>query len=374
MTLQSWGRVHLGEVIAWRRGAPVGWRAIAVAALGMAVPVLVGFACGRAEIGFTIGLCAMLLAGGSGATDATAAQDEASPATAVVPAVLAVVAATAIAGHGWSAVAMVLLATAAAAISGYSRPVAVAAIRFLIYFVLSLGLLDSAGGDRKGAALVFGLGALWNVAVRMMLARHEPVAPRDVVAAKPGPTPAQRRAHWRRTMRSLAGWQFPIRLGVGLTIASLMREAWPSHHYGWTVLTVALLTQRPLEHVPVKTTQRALGTLLGVGLTWAILASVSSTLGLAALICLLAIVAPLARARSYLAYASIATPAILLVLDIERPIETGLLVDRLVATLAGAAIVIAANLAADRWLPKPARPTRPTAAHGLSDPASESVP
>jgi uncharacterized membrane protein YccC len=228
--------------------------------------------------------------------------------------------------------------------------------------VLSLGVLGSAGEHRGGAALVFGLGALWNVAVRTILARRGTVAiavSTTAAAAKPSPTHAQLRAHWWRTMREPFGWQFPIRLAVGLTIASAVRTAWPSHHYGWTVLTVALLSQRALEHVPIKLTQRTLGTVLGVGATWAILTGVTSTIGLAVLICLLAVAAPLARARSYLAYASIATPAILLVLDMEKPIDTGLLVDRLVATCVGAAIVLAANFAADRWSPKPVpKPTR----------------
>ncbi len=360
--LRSAGHAHLVEVFGWQRSEPVGWRAIAVGALGMVVPVLVGLACGRAEIGFTIGLGAMLLASGTGPTDAGTEPDRASPGTAVAPAVLAVVAATLIAGHAWSDVAMVASVTAAAAISGYSRSVGVAAIRFLIYLVLSLGVLESAGDHRGGAALVFGLGALWNVAVRTMLARRGTAAiavSTTAAAAKPSPTHTQLRAHWRRTMREPFGWQFPIRLAVGLTIASAVRAAWPSHHYGWTVLTVALLSQRALEHVPIKLTQRTLGTVLGVGATWAIFTGVTSTIGLAVLICLLAVAAPIARARSYLAYASIATPAILLVLDMAKPIDTGLLVDRLVATCVGAAIVLVANLAADRWIPKPAaRPTR----------------
>jgi len=355
MTLRSWTRAHLAEVLAWQRAEPVGWRTIAVAALGMIVPVVAGVAVGHAGIGFTIGLGAMLLSGEARAPDAESAEERRSPATAALPAIVAVLAATAIAGHGWSAAAMVVVATAAASISGYSRPVGVAAIRFIIYFVLSLGLLDAAGSHRGGAALVFGLGALWNIAVRVMLTRHAPPAT-DAVAARPPPTHAQLRAHWRRTMRALAGWQYPIRLAVGLTVASIVRAAWPAHHYGWIVLTVALLTQRPLEHVPVKITQRALGTFFGVALTWMILAMVSSTIALAVLICLLATAAPIARGRSYLAYASIATPAILLVFDMERPIESALLADRLIATLGGAAIVVIANVAADRWLPKPATP------------------
>lgn len=338
------------EALRWEKtGEPIDGRTIAIAALGMAVPAFVGVALGRAEAGFTIGLGAMLLAGAP--TPAGPAPEAPSPGSAILPAALAVLAATAIAGAAWTDVAVVALAGMAAAVSGYSRPVGVAAIRFIIYFVLSISLIDAAGDRRGSAALIFGLGALWNIALRLTLARvpdAPPVAPGRVA------TTAQRNAHWRRTMRSLAGWQFPIRLMLGLGVASMLRQLWPTHHYGWIVLTVALLTQRPLEPLPVKTIQRAAGTALGVALTWAILIGLAAPLALAAAICVLATGAAIARPRNYLAYAVLATPVILLVLDIGKPIEPALLVDRLVATLAAAAIVVAANLAMGRWLPRDA--------------------
>jgi hypothetical protein len=240
----------------------------------------------------------------------------------------------------------------AAAISGYSRPVGVAVIRFIIYFVLGISLIDAAVDHRCAAALIFGLGALWNVALRLALARRRPNAPPATAARVV--TTAQRIAHWRRTMRSLAGWQFPIRLATGLAIASVLRQLWPTHHYGWIVLTVALLTQRPLEPLPVKTIQRAAGTALGVALTWAILTGLAAPLALAAAICVFATGAAIARPRNYLAYAVLATPVILIVLDIGKPLDPALLVDRLVATLAAAAIVVAANLSLGWWLPRDA--------------------
>jgi uncharacterized membrane protein YccC len=195
---------------------------------------------------------------------------------------------------------------------------------------------------------VFGLGALWNVAIRLLLARRRRPAPPSELARVV--TRAQRNAYFKRTMRTLAGWQFAIRLVLGLGIASALRHAWPAHHYGWIILTVALLTQRQLEPVPVKILQRALGTALGVALTWAILTGLAAPAALAATICVLATGASLARSRNYLAYAVLATPVILLVLDIGRAIEPALLVDRLVATLVAAAIVIGANLLLGQWI------------------------
>jgi hypothetical protein len=341
----QWGR----HILQWTpQGEPLRMRTIAVGALGMAAPVLIGYLFGHLAIGFTIGLGAMLLAGPQAQAGPSPA-DRPSPATAVAPALLAVIAATGIAGWPWTDPALVALVSAAALLTNYSRPLAVAAIRFDIYLVLSLGLLDGAGDHRGVAALVFGLGALWNIAVRVMLADRTPPPPQSARPQRE-PTPAQRRAHWRRTLRTLAGWQFSIRLAAGLGIAVLVRHLWPAHHFYWIVLTVALLTERAIEHLPVKTVQRTLGALFGVGLTWLVLTEIPSRLGLAIIVCLLATMVPIARARSYLLYAVLSTPVILIVLDFGKPIEPALLTDRLIATIAGAGIVVAGNLIMDRFL------------------------
>jgi hypothetical protein len=343
---------HIAEALRWEKGGePLDARTVVIAALGMAVPALAGVALGKPELGFTIGLGAMLLAGSPAPPGA--ASPPSSPVSAILPATLAVVVATVIAGARWTDVAMIAIAGGAAAISGYSRPLAVAAIRFIIYLVLSVSLIDAATSHRGAAALVFGLGALWNVAIRLLLARRrKPASPAEPARVV---TRAQRNAHFKRTMRTLAGWQFPIRLVLGLGIASALRHAWPAHHYGWIILTVALLTQRQLEPVSVKILQRAFGTALGVALTWAILTGLSAPAGLAVVICVLATGASLARSRNYLAYAVLATPVILLVLDIGKTVEPALLVDRLVATLVAAAIVIGANLLLGQWIaPEPA--------------------
>jgi hypothetical protein len=337
---------RLREALHWSPAEATDRRNLAVAALGMMVPVLAGLASGRLETGFTIGLGAMLLTEAPSASGVTATERP-SPLSAILPAALAVVLATLICGGVWTDPTMVVLAGGAASVSGYSRPVGVAAIRFIIYLVLSVTVLQSAGDHRSAAALIFGLGALWNMMVRRLLVRPDAEAMTTEASPARQPTPAQRRAYWRRTLRTLSGWQFPIRIVAGLGAASLLRQLWPSHHFGWIVLTVALLTQRPIEHLPVKTIQRGLGTALGVSLTWAIVTWVSTPIWLALLICLLAIAAAVAKARNYMIYAAISTPVILLLLDFGKPIQTSLLTDRLIATVLGAAIVISANVVLD---------------------------
>lgn len=344
------------EIFGTRDRTPIRIRSILVAAFGMGVPVVAGLWLGYGEAGFTIGLGAILLSGATGGTAAPSGDRDRSS-SAILPAMLAVTVATLIAGRPWTDAAMIGLVSIAALSSGFSRPFAIGAIRFCIYLVLGAGFLDGAASGRSDAALVFGIGALWNIVLRGLLADRSPIAgaPMQVMHV---PTPAQRRAHFRKTLRSLAGWQFAARLIFGMAVASVIRHLWPDRHFYWIMLTVVLLTQRPIEHLPVKTVQRLIGTIAGVGVTWFIVTDVTSQPILAMLVCLLATLVPVTRARSYLLYSIVATPLILLVLDLGKPIEVALLTDRVMATIVGGALVIAGNIAADRLLNRSASITR----------------
>ncbi len=336
------------DVVAIDRGEPVSVRSLAIAALGMGTPVAVGLMLGHAEAGFTIGLGAILLAGAPTGVRGSATTSPPGLSHTLAPALTAVAAATAVAGWPWSDLAVIALAAAAGLLSGYSRPVAGGAIRFTIYLVLSVGFLDGAAAHRGAAALIFGSGALWNIALRGILAGGRRRQEGPVPETRRGPTDAQRRAAFRRTLHTLEGWQYPLRLALGLGIASVLRHLWPTHHFYWILLTVALLTQRRIEHVPVKIMQRLAGTLGGVLLTGTILVCFSAPIARGIVACLLATVVPLARARSYLLYATVSTPLILLVLDIGRSVAPSLLLDRVVATLAGGLTVMALNGLVDR--------------------------
>ena len=111
---------------------------------------------------------------------------------------------------------------------------------------------------------------------------------------------------------------------------------WPGHHLNWIAITVVLLTERALEAFPVKITQRALGTLIGVIVAEALEASGVAAALPALVIAVLATGRPLLRANNYLAYTAVTTPLILLILETGRSPDTSLFVDRLAATLAGA--------------------------------------
>ncbi|WP_232318228.1 hypothetical protein [Sphingomonas sp. TDK1] len=214
----------------------------------MAVPVAVGLLLGRVDAGFLIGLGAVLLVGGT-SNDAVSGGSPALHLVAMaLPALVAVAAATLIAALPLPDPALILLVGGAALSVNYSRPLAAAAIRFNIYCVRGFTLVEGSAAHRTSAALIFSCGALWNIGLRLMLdyrRRGEPAPPHP---ARRQPTSNQRRAHFRKQLRSLTGWQFPMRLAIGLALASMVRHADPAHHFGWTLLTVALLTENAVAH------------------------------------------------------------------------------------------------------------------------------
>ena len=325
------------------RGGAAG-HLVAIAALGMAVPVFVGLLLGHVEAGLTIGLGAVLLAG---PPEDAGSERHRDLVVAMLPALLAILAALLASAAPWPDIGVILLAAVSGFVSGYSRPVAVAAIRFGVYLVLCAGFLDGVADHRPLAAAIFATGALWNMTLRALIMH---VGPRlvDAPDAQRAPGLARRFAYFRNTLRSLDGWQFPSRLVLGLALGSLIRHLFPTHHFYWIMLTVALLTERPIAHVPVKTAQRVLGTIAGVGIAAVARAVLTPQLGLPIFLCALAAALPVARVGSYLVYASLTTPLILLLLDFGTTLAPRLLTDRLLATLIGGTVVIMLNLIFDR--------------------------
>jgi uncharacterized membrane protein YccC len=158
-------------------------------------------------------------------------------------------------------------------------------------------------------------------------------------------THAQRRAHFRRNLRTLAGWQYTIRLTLCLAAATVLAHAWPGRHMYWVALTVALLTERAVEALPVKVTQRALGTLVGVVLAHFVFAWTLSAWWLGTVVGVLAGGRAVLRTRNYLAYTVVMTPLVIALLDAGKPPDWRVLGDRALATLIGALLVLAANAA-----------------------------
>jgi len=331
---------RMTRLIDWSPQGRVTARTLAAAIIGVSGPILFGLAVGRPTLGLTMGLGALLLSGGG---DTGPAHRWRAAAASFVMAVLSVGAALLIVTSPAPDLAMVGLAFAAALFSGFSRSIGPVAIRTIILTVLSVTLLDSRNADQEALSVIFVLGAGWNILVRTILA--EPAAPRE----RPEPprlTSRQLWANWRRSLSTVQGWQFPLRLAGGLAAACALRDVWPDRHFGWIILTTALLTQRPLEPFPAKILQRAVGTLAGVGLAGWLLSDTLKPEAATALIAGLVALAFLARPRSYLLYTSLSTPIVLLVMDLGKALDPHLSIDRLLATLVAAAIVLIGNRAA----------------------------
>jgi len=354
--LISGARSVFGGALEWDSGDALDPSAMAVTALGMGVPILIGVLIGHPPIGLAAALGAMWV--GNAPRGANLAEHMRMVRDIVLAAIGAAIAAAAIAQHGlWSDAGLVLTAGAAALIGGFSRPAAVASQRFIVFVTIALGIATHAH-DRVALAILIAEGALWaalcalaiGVATRRRgIGKAAPAEPRSKA------TVAQLYRRWRRTLATTAGWTYPARLVACLGCALAIREAAPEHHYSWVAVAVALLTQRQGDGLVVKVAQRALGVAAGVVATEAIAARPLPGWALVVIIAALAAASPWLRKRSYVAYTAATTPLIMLLTSGGETIGQGLLVDRLMATLIAAALVIAAFLAASRLMPRPSR-------------------
>ncbi|MBE9607423.1 FUSC family protein [Acetobacteraceae bacterium H6797] len=339
------------QVFAWSH-AKSDVPAVLAAACGMGLAVLAGVALGHPAWGLAAAIGGMLAShagtGGSlGAHLRLLAPLLAASGLAALVAGLA-------AGHGvWTELAVVAAGGLAALAGGYSRPLGLGAGRFIIFLPILLGaaeshpaVLDTLLLALGGAVLTMGLALLFGALARA-LGWHPPPPPEPGRLA----TRAQLFRRWRQTLGTWAGWQYPLRLMACLAAAGALHLAWPEHHLRWVTLTVAILAQRTIEMPPLKTLQRALGAMLGVAAAGLLVFHPAPPgWDIAALIALFGGLAPWLRGRNYLAFTACTTPLIMVMFSAGGPIEPGLLADRLVATLMGAGLVLAADMLASRPL------------------------
>jgi len=318
----------------------------AAAALGMAVPIAVGAALGHPSEGFAVCVGGLVVGGVAPGRDAREQLREIG--ATLLPAAAAMLAAiaAAAAGGGLAEDAVIVALGFAAALGGsFSRAAAIGAIRFTLFLLIASAIADGVA-DRAGLALLVLAGAAWTATANLAAGaaarrwRRAPPASPDAAAA---PTFAQRWSRWRRSLAALEGWRYALRLGAGLCAGAAAGAAWPTHHLHWIAITVVLLTERKTEPWPAKTAQRAIGTLAGVIAAGLFLAAPLGAWVLAAAIGALAAARSWLRERSYLAYTAVTTPLILAILDLGAPPGVELLADRVVATLAGALLVLAGN-------------------------------
>jgi hypothetical protein len=333
---------HLSEALKWS-GAHLDWPHAIAAGLAMTIPVVVGKATGHLDWGLAASVGGLMI-GGLG-TLASVREQAIDIALAIAAAAAAMLAALDLMAFTAGKIALVVTAFAAALAGGFSLPAAIASTRFVLFLMIAVGMMEG-GGEPWQLASMVAAGAAWSALVNLAIgaiARSRRVTDEAKPAARH--TFAQLKSRWLRTLKTLAGWQYALRLGICLAAAVTLKSFWPEHHLNWIAITVVLLTERAIEAFPVKITQRALGTFIGV-----IVAEIVEAAGFAAafpatVIAILATGRPLLRANNYLAYTVVTTPLILVILETGKNPETSLLLDRLAATLAGAVLVLATNAA-----------------------------
>ena len=347
-------RAVLGGALDWDGADALDPSAMAVTALGMGIPILIGVLSAHPRVGLAASLGAMWV--GNAPRGANLAEHWRTVRDIVLAAIGAAIAAALIARHGWgSDVALVLVAGTAALLGGFSRPAAAASQRFIVFVTIGFGVAMHAS-DRILLTILIAEGAIWAAlcalavgaaARRWRIGQIVPPEPRSSASF------AQLYRRWRRLMATIGGWIYSLRLMACLACAVVIREAVPQHHYSWIAVAVALLTQRQSDGLVVKVLQRAMGVAAGVMATEAIASRPLPAWTLVVVIASLAAASPWLRKRSYVAYTATTTPLILLLTSGGGTIGQGLLIDRLVATLIAAGLVIAAFLAARRFMPRP---------------------
>jgi hypothetical protein len=338
---------HMREALRWTTDEPTDRASMLAGAFGMAVPLAIAAAYGHLTLGLAGAVGSLLM--GNGSTGRTITDLAVNELKVLATLALAAAIVAVIAEHGVASdIAIVVIVGLAAIVGGYSRQMGVTTGRFIIF----LSITFSAASGRPDAILIFpliGLTAIWTSALIFVfgaIARTiDPPARLMPPSQAPIPMRAERFARFRETLMSLKGWQFTLRIVICFAISVTIAAMFPTHRFFWIALTVALVCQRPLEPWPLRTTQRAIGTFIGVVIAWL---TIAGTVPEWALVVLLGVLSGLRlglRTRNYLLFSAFMTPVIMLILDAGRPVEPQLLTDRIIATLIGAGLVILVNRA-----------------------------
>jgi hypothetical protein len=339
------GMTHLLNAFRWTRTSDFDAAKELTPGISMAIPVLVGAATGHLSAGFAASAGAFVV-GAVGSGTNLKSQTKMLVAS-FTPTAVAVIVASAVAGLGWRTdAAVVLIVFMAATLGSYSRAMIVASARLVLTLIILVNLADAAA-NQAGFLVLLASGAILAVALNLILGgmvrARKPIDRCLDTNAASGGAASRKFARWKQSLRHLSGWQYPLRLVSCLAVAVGLQSVWPNHHFYWVALTVALLCQRQIETLPLKTTQRAIGTALGVIVASVIVAGRPAIWVVVICFAVLALVRPLLRTRNYLAYSTVMTPLVILLMDAGHQVELAVVLDRLVATLAGAALVITTN-------------------------------
>ena len=311
--------------------------------LGLAGPVALGAMAGQVKIGIVASLGGLALGGeGQGVTFGERFRGLLYGGAAGT---LAVLVGTGVSGHGAvTNLTMAAIAAVAAFFGSLSRPMARATTLFILFAIIAANIQ---GGTSHPLVItfLFFLGAVWTAGLSLALRPLFRTMGLGRGALPGSLQPAPRYAakqyvrRWWKSLAHLSGWQYTVRLTLCLLAASGVDWLWPHHHGYWVLITVVILVRRDIQSSIKLTSQRAIGTVIGVLLTSLLLLGTSSIWAAVAMMASMAAVRPILMEINYTAYAAVQTPLVLLLLDFGQP-SWGGVVDRLAATLAGCAIAM----------------------------------
>lgn len=346
------GREVLSGALAWNRTEANILKMVS-AGLSLALPLAIAMLLGHPDAGVLAALGALLVAG-SGHDGNLKARVSDLGATALIGMTSLGAGHLLSGGRAVGDIAILLLVVLVAA-TGTIRPrVAKAGSQATIFLIIGASLSVGSMPTLQLLA-IFASGVLLGGLMGLL----SYVIEFHVLKRRPDPPPPAQpwRADltaWTKRMSSWDGWRFTVRLASCMVVAELFAHLVSGRHSYWILLTVVLVVQRDHHAALLRTTERAVGTCLGVLLGWWMLGPLPPVL-------LVGVVAMIGASRLYLksanytSYALVMTPLIVVLGGTGGHPDTGLLTERLVDTLIGC--LISLFIGSLPWLRRKSVPT-----------------
>jgi hypothetical protein len=151
-------------------------------------------------------------------------------------------------------------------------------------------------------------------------------------------TVSQHIVHWQKTLKNVKGWQYGLRLSISSFFAILIILIFPFHHSSWILLTIVIVVQRNVDHLPKRMFQRSIGTLAGVAFIGLLANFYSGQWFTVLLISVLISARILLKDGNYLFYSIIMTVLVIILVDFGHAISYQVMFERVLATFIGCLI------------------------------------
>ncbi len=329
------GRGVISGALSWNR-TEVNILRMVSAGLSMALPVVIFASLGQPTAGVLAALGALLVAA-SGHEGTLRARAVDLGVTAVIG-ISAIWAGMLLSGGRAAGDIAILALAVLVASTGTIRPQVAKAGNQATVFLIIGASLPVGGASTRDLVAIFasgvvlgGLLGLLTYGIEVTVFKRQPGTP-----AAPKPWRPDLEA-WAERMSGWDGWQYTVRLASCMVAAELFAHQVSGGHSYWILLTVVLVVQRDHSAALLRTTERAVGTFLGVLVGWWMLGPMPAAL-------LVGVVAVIGASRlylksaNYMSYALVMTPLIIVLSKADGNPGTDLLTERLVDTLIGCLI------------------------------------